>query len=276
MKLADRLSVGIERQEDSSLKYSGQLRRSRAFSDQEGRSVRGATCREVFEALTLIAVLGLDRAESESPAAETPAPTLWTLTEEDELVLARDPAPEVLAPLPEDEGPRFAGSVLALWGGASKASFDLDLGLAFDVRWRTELLQPLLLFGVYGGRESIGVSGTGAGARLERLAAQAVACPVRLPRSSVAGVRPCVDVDAGVLTGSGVSVGGARGRTAPWLSTGVQLRAEWAVWDALELGAMIGGVVALSRPRFYFLPDTTAFEAAAGGVRAGASASLSF
>lgn len=278
MELADRLAVVIERQDEPSLKYSGQVRRGGAVATAKGRSVRGAACRDVFEALILIALLDVDRADSESGAAEetTASTLLWTLTDAEELMLATDPAAEVIALVPENEGPRLAGSALALWGGASKASFDLDLGLALSVRWRTELLQPMLLFGVYGGRERIGVPGTGAGARVERLAAHAALCPVRLPRSSVLGVRPCVDVDAGVLSGSGVSVGGARGRAAPWLSTGVELRAEWAVWDAVELGAMIGGVVALTRPRFYFLPDTTAFEAAAGGVRAGASAGLSF
>jgi hypothetical protein len=89
-------------------------------------------------------------------------------------------------------------------------------------------------------------------------------------------VRPCVDLDAGVLRGSGVSVEGARGHTAPWVSTGVQLRAEWSVWGPLELGAMVGGVVALSRPRFFFEPDTTAFQADAVAIRAGASAGVSF
>jgi hypothetical protein len=176
----------------------------------------------------------------------------------------------------ETERLRLAGSALALWGGASKATAAADLGLALTLRWQGVHWQPFLLVGAYGGRERFGVSGTTAGARLERLAMHAVACPLRFPREAALAVRPCVDLDAGVLRGSGESVRGARDHAAPWLSTGVQLRAEWSVWGPLEVGAMIGGVVALSRPRFYFVPDTTAFQADAAAFRAGASAGVSF
>jgi hypothetical protein len=275
--LATQLHIEIERlKSDAGPKYEGQVLRD-AGSSGDGRRVRGATCGEVFEALTLIARLGLARMSSEpSVAAPAPAPAGWTLTAREELELARDPLPEAIGPARETERLRLAGSALALWGGASKATAAADLGLAIALRWSSDPLQPFLLIGAYGGRERFGVSGTTAGARLERLAIHAVACPLRFPREAAIGVRPCVDVDAGVLRGSGESVQGARDHTAPWLSTGVHLRAEWSVWGPLELGAMIGGVVALSRPRFYFVPDTTAFQADAAAFRAGASAGMSF
>jgi hypothetical protein len=278
--VADGLRIEIERSgADSGPTYEGRIGQSDARTSRGWRRVRGATCREVFEALTLMARLGLARVSSEPAApakAPTPAPIHWTITTEEELELARDPLPEVVGSTLETESLRLAGAALALWGGAARATFDADLGLALTARWKSERLQPFVLVGVYGGRERFGVSGTRAGARLERLAMYAVACPLRFPRESVIGVRPCVDLDAGVLRGSGVSVPGARGYTAPWLSTGVELRAEWSPWGPVELGAMIGGVVALSRPRFYFVPDTTAFQAEAAAVRAGASAGVSF
>lgn len=274
--LADRLAVEIERVGgDSSAAYEGRIRQDEAAISSAERSVRGATCREVFEALTLIARLGLARLSSE-PSTPAQAPLDWTLTAEDEVDLARDPSPEGVGSAREPGSLRLAGAALALWGGAARATFGVDLGLALTARWASDGLQPLLLVGAYGGRERFGVSGTSAGAELERVALQAVACPLRFPRETSIGVRPCVDVDAGVLHGSGVSVEGARGRTAPWVSTGVQIRLEWSPWGPVELGAMIGGVVALTRPRFYFAPDTTAFQSDAAAIRAGASAGVSF
>jgi hypothetical protein len=278
--LAAQLEIEIERLKgDAGPKYEGHVALPDAGTSRDGRRVRGATCGEVFEALTLIARLGLARMSSEPSApapAPAPAPAGWTLTAGEELELARDPLPEAIGAARETERLRLAVSALALWGGASKATAAADLGLALALRWSSDPLQPFLLIGAYGGRERFGVSGTTAGARLERLAIHAVACPLRFPRDAAIGVRPCVDLDAGVLRGSGESVQGARDHTAPWLSTGVQLRAEWSVWGPLELGAMIGGVVALSRPRFYFVPDTTAFQADAAAFRAGASAGVSF
>jgi hypothetical protein len=284
--LADRFAIEIERRGgDASPTYEGWLGSYGAGTARAGRHVRGATCHEVFEALTLIAQLGLARMSSDAAlssdpegdaAAPSPAPLSWTLTAQEELELARDPRPEAISPAPDTESPRLAATALALWGGASRATHAADLGLALSVRWKSDHLRPFVLVGVYGGRERFAVEGTPAQARLERLALHAIACPVRFPREAAIGVRPCVDLDAGVLRGSGVSVEGARGHTAPWVSTGVQLRVEWSVWGPLELGAMVGGVVALSRPRFFFEPDTTAFQADAVAIRAGASAGVSF
>jgi hypothetical protein len=200
---------------------------------------------------------------------------VWSLTPQQELELARDPEPEATAE-PATAPVRLTAMALALWGGAARATANADLGVALVARWMSDTLQPFVLVGVYGGRERFGVSSTSAGARLERLTLHGVACPLRFPRASALGVRPCADLDAGVLRGSGVSVNAARGHDAPWVSTGLQLRAEWSPWGPLELGAMIGGVVALTRPRFYFLPDTTAFQAGAAAFRAGASAGVSF
>lgn len=284
--LADRLAIAIERRaSDAGPKYEGWLGPNGAGTSRAGRRVRGATCREVFEALTLIARLGLvemssEPAPSSEPEGPVAAPTAaalsWTLTAQEERELARDPLPEAARPAPKTEDLRLAAAALALWGGASRATRAADWGLALSAHWNSAPLQPFLLLGVYGGGEQFGVSGTPAKARLERLALHAVACPLRFPREAAIGVRPCVDLDAGVLRGSGVSVAGARGYTAPWVSTGLQLRAEWSPWGPFELGAMIGGVVALSRPRFYFVPDTTAFQADAVAIRAGASAGVSF
>jgi len=284
-RLSERLVIEIQRRGGASPTYEGWLRESLADPQREGRHVRGATCSEVFQALALIARLGLARLATAPPAssqhgapvqAPAAAPFVWSLTPQEELELARDPQPEALDPTPQSERVRWTGTALVLWGGAARATADADLGLALTARWKSETLQPFLLVGAYAGRERFDVSDTRAGARLERLALHGVACPLRFPREAAFGVRPCADLDAGLLRGSGVSVNAARSYTAPWVSTGLQLRAEWSPWGPLELGAMIGGVVALTRPRFYFLSDTTAFQADAIALRAGASAGVSF
>jgi len=293
----ERLTVEIERSGQGAHKaYEGRIQDGAAIEaaahrlTSGGRRVRGASCPEVFEALTLIARLGLvgagaepgvpaASAESAASAARgeaSPAPSAWTLSAAEELALAKDPLPPGIDPAPDTESVHWSAAALALWGGAARATAGADLGLAFTASWDRGALQPLLLLGAYHGGERFGVSGSRAGARLERVALHAAACPLRFPRISAFGLRPCVDVDAGVVRGSGVSVDGARSHDAPWLSTGVQLRAEWSPWGPFELGAMIGGVVALSRPRFYFEPDTTAFQADAASLRAAATAGVSF
>jgi hypothetical protein len=285
-KLSDRLAIEIQRGGGgSSPTYEGRIWESGGATSHEGRQVRGGSCREVFEALALIARLGLARIAAQPPApsqhrapvSALPRPSfVWSLTPQQELELARDPEPEAPGPALAPDRVRLTGAALALWGGAAQATADPDLGVALAARWRSARWQPFVLLGAYGGRERFGVSSTSAGARLERLALHTVACPLRFPRESAFGVRPCADLDVGMLRGSGVSVKAARGHTAPWVSTGLQLRAEWSPWGPLELGAMIGGVVALTRPRFYFLPDTTAFQADAAAFRAGATAGVSF
>ena len=295
--VVDRLAIEIERRgEGAQPSYEGRIRSSGTGAPSRGRRVRGATCPEVLEALTLIARLGVARASTEPPgraaseapagsgaSAESSAPVessrgdpAWALSAADELELARDP-PQPVDPSRATGSVRFSAAALAIVGGAARAAAGADLGVTLAARWASVPLQPLLLVGVYGGGERFRVPGTGAGARLERLALHAAACPLRFPRGAAAfGLRPCVDVDAGVLRGSGVSVDAARGHDAPWLSAGLQLRGEWSPWGPIELGAMLGGVVALSRPRFYFVPDTTAFQADAVALRAAASAGVSF
>jgi hypothetical protein len=59
-------------------------------------------------------------------------------------------------------------------------------------------------------------------------------------------------------------------------SAGLEARFEWSIWERIELGAMLGGVLPLARPRFYFEPNVTAFEVSALGIRASTSASLLF
>jgi hypothetical protein len=99
---------------------------------------------------------------------------------------------------------------------------------------------------------------------------------VRFPRSTAAALRPCINADLGRITGTGLGVSGAARSSALLASTGLDLRLEWSVLEHLELGAVLGGVVTLARPHFFFAPELTALSVPPVGIRTGASASLAF
>lgn len=260
---------------EGGFQYSGELGQS-SEPGLAPRSVRGVSCQEVVEALTLIAALGGQPAASSAEAREV-ARDEWSLTPEQEWALTREvDAPPEPEPLPYREGLRVGAVGFALFHSVAAPQLATDLGLGLSMSWDTESWQPWVMLGVYEGGEVSPVQGTAARARFERWSTHLVACPLRFPRRSSAAVRPCLDLDVGRLTGTGLGANSAAQPSALTASAGLGARFEWSIWERIELGAMLGGVLPLARPRFYFEPDVTAFEVSALGLRAGMSASLLF
>lgn len=266
-------TVKIERRPSrEGMVYLGQLAQL-SEPDLEPRRVQGTSCQDVVEALSLIAAMAAPvAAPSENPEAPSGR---WVSTAEQEQALARE----------EDTGlepelalqPVRVGAVgFVLFQSVAAPRLAADLGLGISMSWQTESWQPWVLVGVYWGGERIRVPGTAAEARFDRWSSHIVACPLRLPHSSALAIRPCLDVDVGKLNGAGIDVRGAAQTSALWASAGLELRLDWSIWERLELGAMVGSVVALARPRFYFVPEFTALEVQGAGVRASTSASLIF
>jgi hypothetical protein len=282
--LTRRLSIEIQRDRASrSPSYIGVIAPPGEALGPETRRVRGQSCQEVLEALALVAALGFERTASSVPgpeAAERSSAGVtasgWELSAEQALALSEDHAPPA-AVLVRARGARLGLAAFVLTEAIAAPQLGWNYGLGASAHWDGAGWQPWLLFGIYaGGGERARVPEATAVARFERLSTYAVGCPVRFPRSAPVAVRPCVDLDLGRLTGEGLDVSGARRRSSLWASTGLELRFEWSPWPALELSGMLGGVLPLSRPRFYFRPQLTTLEVAPLGLRAGALANLSF
>jgi hypothetical protein len=283
------LSIEIQRDRASAARthaYVGVIDASGAQLGPEARTVRGSSCAELVAALTLIAALGIERAGSSARGAATTevseaadvgdAASGWELSREQAWALSEDGAQRAPVPVHE-EGARLGLAAFLLTETTAAPQPGWNYGLGASAHWNSANWQPWFLLGVYaGGGERARVPGVPASARFERLSTHTVGCPLRFPRSAPLALRPCIDLDLGRLSGEGLDVSRARQRSALWLSTGLELRVEWSPWHALALSGMLGGVLPLSRPRFYFRPQLTAWEVAPLGFRAGALANLSF
>jgi hypothetical protein len=270
-----RLTIEVSRAPTGSdrARYTGELGSVDA-PPSETRRVSGASCAEVVQALSLIAALELQR------VAPTRAPTLSESADEPQQQGRSPTSPEDTATrASEADDParlRVGAVAFALLQSASAPRWTADIGIGVSLQWRTENLQPWLMLGVYWGGDDVSVGERGGLARFDRWATHLVGCPLRFPRQTPLGMRPCASLDLGRISGQGLRVNDASESAALLASAGVDLRFEWSILERLELGALFGGVASLARPRFYFSPEITALEVAPGGLRGGASASLSF
>jgi len=275
-RLARQLRVHISEQGSARPRatgYTGTL--ASVGSSGVEREVSGQSCVEVIEALALVAVL--TRADpSDAAPAELPGESGWALTRAQALALAEgDPPPAALPPTRVSMS--WGLSAFTWFGSPTAPEPALDYGLGLHGEWSGSAWQPWLMLGVYtGAAQRVRAPGGTAEARFRHVSLQAVGCPWRFPRSAALGLRPCLDLDLGRLSGEGIGVAGARRRSWPWLSAGAELRLEWAPLAGVQLGAMLATVMPLTRPRFYFLPELTSYEVPALGFRAGAALDLCF
>ncbi|HTV18300.1 MAG TPA: hypothetical protein VMG12_06505 [Polyangiaceae bacterium] len=239
----------------------------------EARRVSGASCTEVVQALALIAALEVQR------AAEATAPALASATaaasNESTPPALPDDSPPHGVDWRDAQRPRLGAVAFALLQSGRAPHWTADTGVGVALEWSTESWQPWLMLGVTWGADDVAV-GHGAQARFTRWAAHVVGSPLRFPRDTALGVRPCASLELGRISGEGERVSDAAESAALLASAALDVRLEWSILEHLELAALFGGALALSRPRFYFSPEFTALDVAAGGLRTGGSASLSF
>jgi hypothetical protein len=279
------LAVHVERRARTapgSGAFAGEIESPVAALPEGSRQVHGESCEEVLEALTFIAALSLEQSfgttdrglgSPESSPAEASAP----------VVGAPSAPPEADRPQNADASSHAASALeIGALGFASVQSAiapraALDWGVGVSAGWQTPMFQPWFLLGVYfGSVEQPVLPGSTARARFEHWASHLVGCPWRFPSAGAWGVRPCLDLDVGRSSGQGRGVASAEQHAAPWLSSGTELRFELALWDRVQLGAAAGAVVPFWRSRFFFLPEVTAFQVPAVGLRAETFASLLF
>jgi hypothetical protein len=275
---AERVSqhLSIEVRREGAAHYIGAVD---ALTGVKAREVRGASCTEVLEALSLIAALAADPGAVGTPGepGAAAADSGWELRPGEALALLEE---DRSGPEPARAPPARRGlglGAFALLETAAAPGLSANYGLGASLEWQLGALEPWVFAGIYwGAAEQVRVPGSTALARFERWSTYLVGCPTRVALSSALVLRPCLDLDVGQLTGEGLGVGAARRRRTPLVSSGLELRLDWKPWPALQLSGLFGGVASLARPRFYFRPQQTSFEVAPFGLRAGALASLLF
>jgi hypothetical protein len=251
--------------------YTGQLTSAADATLNSSRSLRGASCEEVLDALSFIGALGLTRVARQGGNEGTTAPPDRDAPE----ASSRPSANETEHAPPATSKVRLGAVAFALLQPNLTPAQPIVFGLAVRLGWSTASWQPLFLLGAYVSLPEQQALSGGGSVRFEHWSSHAVACPWRFPREGNLALRPCLELDAGRSSGTGSGVMGATQRDAPWLSGGARVSAELAVWRGVELGASIGAIVPFWHARFVILPDTS-FETPALGLRAGTHASLLF
>jgi hypothetical protein len=276
--LVETLDVHIERVGGASGEaYQGSLDPAGEDGRQaRERAIRASTCQELIEVLSFMGALGLERiAAAEAAASDAargsagPAPVAAVSR------IGADPG--INSRIGQEPGGLSAGATAFAFVQTGIApGQSLGLGVAAQLAWSAPGWQPLVSIGVYSGPAREVAVGGAAKVRFEHWSTQAVGCPWRFPSRGSLGLRPCIDFDLGSSRGTGQGVRAAQERAAPWLTGGLQLRLEIALWDLLELGGSVGATKPFYHARFYFRPGDTAFETPDFGFRAGSYASVLF
>lgn len=278
--LLETLSVHVESVNAAGAEwYEGELASTGGLALSRSRRVRGATCEEVLDALSFMGALGLERVAADEsngahPGTRPESEALGGPLEEATSIGA-DEIGALHTGLEAEQRLRLGAVGFALLQDGLTPGSSMELGIAMRLAWSSPSWQPLFLLGAYSKvPEHVSMAGGGT-VRFEHWSSHAVACPWRFPRSGAVRLRPCVELDVGRSSGEGLGVAGATRRSAPWLSSGAQLRAELS-WKRLELGASLAGVVPFWRAHFLFAPDQMSFETPTFGFRAGSYASVIF
>jgi hypothetical protein len=241
------------------------------------REVNGQTCREVLEALTLVARIAIDPAHAVDPdsrEARTPADSPTPPVREAASGQKRADRP------PRQESPQGAATAdSAASANDSRRSWSFRLGMGAEV-FVTTLVSPSSTPGAGVFADLVGQppawlalraglrlaasaeSETDAGtARFTLIAARLGACVPRLPLSDRWMICPIAGVETGAFNARGTETSGGRSATRAWLALGAGLRLEWRLTSQLFAELEGEGVMPVIRDRFVFdEPETTVHE----------------
>jgi len=229
----------------------GELRIVRAGAPSETRRLRAASCAELVEGLSLVAALAFDPAAKapapppEAPAEAEPAPDGPSTSPGADpapsplgsLVGApvRDAAPSVPPAVSPSAPGRWHGSVAASVGGRAPGDPGPAIAWGGFVELAREggLVSPSFRLGGAHSRVSTiaqpslgaAAAASSVGADLAWTVVRASACPLRFAIARGVAMRPCVEVDSGVLAASATGVARGATQTLPWVAPGLAARA---------------------------------------------------
>jgi hypothetical protein len=233
------------------------------------RSVEGATCGEVVDALALIAALAIDPTAKLSPpapaapivpppAAPPPAPPIPPPAPPPP---TPPPPPDLLVPEEEAVPTR---AIPARWHADLDAAGTLRSGIAsvgvlgatLGVSLRSRSDRPLApVLGVAFAYATSGpFDGTSPAATYQLFAGQLLACPVRLARVGAFSLFPCLATDVGVIQGTGESSSVTHlTQSAPlWLDGTLGLRGVVHLAGPFFAQVDASGAVSFVQPSFIF------------------------
>lgn len=220
----------------------------------EARTIAGATCLEVIDALAIVTALSLE-APTEHPVAARPVPTHQVLIRHDEASESTVVAPASPKPWRWAVGVGVDAFFTAGVDGIVTAPIALEYtnGAAFRL-------------GLARGSSDVVRHPTGPGARFTWTTARLDAC---VPRGhSRFDLLPCVGVESGALQGEPVDVVHPRDNVRLWLAAHVSTRVAVRLAGALDFEAEGGVAFALSRPEFAVDPDFSIYRPATVVVHA--------
>jgi hypothetical protein len=234
-------SVLVEVSIETATGNEGRVRITGKDREPLERSVRGAGCSEIVDALALITALAFDpEASSESRPPPEPEP---------------EPVDEPVKPPPPP--PATDALAWSLEGALGVVAFDTslpspDLGFSGSVGVSSEgaVLSPkLFLFA----RQVSGdvVKGEGR-AEFGILSFGVVGCPIRVPASGAFSFRPCAGFELGALSAEGVGLLVEKKQTRFWSAPIVSARGEWRFANPLFLDASMGARFPLNRQHYSF------------------------
>lgn len=208
---AARVEVTIE----SALGNEGRVRITGPGRDPIERSVRGAGCSEIVDALALITALAFDpEASSESRPAPPPEP---------------EPVPKPPPPVATVSGEglhwAFAGALGVV--GVDTALPGSDLGIEANVGADSEgaLLAPKVF--LFARRVSGDVAKSEGRAEFSVTSFGLVGCPLRIPALGAFSFRPCAGFELGAISAEGLGLLVEKRETKFWSAPILGARGGW-------------------------------------------------
>lgn len=245
------------------------------------RTVRAATCREVADALALIAAVILDpeaavNAARSAPSASGAVPPRAATPQN---VPEDAPQDTTAAEAPASEW-RVSPGIAALFSGGVGPG----ISTGFDVFFGVAEMQSAGIFALdarvsFAMTQTSSITTSAGTADFNWWAVGLTICPIRIPPGMLAGVfavAPCAGFEGGLLKGEGHDTVSPSTSTGTWFAASVGLRA--ALWIADFLRVEVGGdlVIPLRRDRFFFGPDVTAYRVPAVAGRGTVGVALLF
>jgi hypothetical protein len=236
------VNVRVTRGERS---FHGEMREVVNQGETAARSVDGATCKEVVEALSFTVALSFDPdahapVPPEATAASQPAPTAPAVAPP---VTIQHPPPATPAPLELEVGLSMLGTLVETAGIATGGALSVMLLREANATTSSAMQLSILFAGT-------GLLITPDDHRTRFGAFALDACPFR-HRSGNLEFAPCALATLGILemTGEGVAEPATVDRT--WLSAGLDLQLFWHLGQGVVFEGALGGTVPLSRHRYY-------------------------
>jgi len=257
------------------------------------RDIEGATCEDAVASMALIASMVVEAEPEQRIATADTAGSARSASGENAVTRAGSASPPTesssVPPLVAPKVSSRAASHLARsrtsparsaqpatrWGAAATLGIATESAVAgtppLGLAAGAELgLRRATGWGIFARGELIGTlpakeRAAAGSAELYLLAGRLSACTPR-ELSARLQLAPCATFDAGRLYAGGSDVQGAESATMPWLALGLLLRANYDFASTWGIEAALGAKRLARHDRFYFRPNTTAYEVPAFSV----------